>query len=97
MESDDLEFYITAQKLDESLRAIADKPSLAVEASTDTVNRLNRLRALRPQNADQILTQFYAWIYEYLPRYLASDPVQVPHFQHLLRRVSDEVGAYPGE
>lgn len=97
MESDDLEFYITAQALDESLRAIGDQPSLAINAGDDTVNRLNRLRTLKPEHADQVLTQFYAWVYEYLPRFLVSDPAQVPHFQYLLRRVSQEVGPYPGD
>lgn len=97
MESDDLEFYITAQALDESLRVVGDRPSLAMEAGDDMVNRLNRLRTLKPEHADKVLIQFYGWVYEHLPRYLVSDPTQVPNFQYLLRRVSAEVGPYPGD
>jgi hypothetical protein len=97
VESDDLEFYITAQALDDSLCAIGDRPSLAMEAGDNTVNRLNRLRTLKPEHADKVLIQFYAWVYEYLPRFLASDPAQVPNFQYILRRVSAEVGPYPAD
>lgn len=95
MEPDDLSFQVNATRLDDLLRLIADRPVLALQYDSEVVEKLLRLRSLRPNQRDQVLIQFYAWTMECIPRYLKADYAQVPHLQHLMRRVSAEVGPYP--